>query len=379
MELGGASRAGTDAPASKKANTPLHVLHVSQPVEAGVANVVRGLVEHQRGAGLRVSVACPEGPLATSVRESGAAHHAWTASRDPGPSIAREARQLRDIIRRVQPDVIHLHSAKAGLVGRLVLRGSRPSIFQPHAWSDLAATGAIAKAARAWEKWASRWTQATVVSSAYEREHGEQLNMSNGVLIPNGVDVDKFTPADRAAARVRLGIPSDEIAVVCVGRMARQKGQDLLLAAWAELKAPGASLYLVGDGPDRESIERAAARLETVRVVPGVSDPRDWFAAADLVVLPSRWEGASLVLLEAMAMGRSLVGFDVGGLATTLDNSSAAVPPEDVKALAREISRRLADADVRHVEEESNRARAVDFYPSSLSYSRLTSLTLGVV
>ena len=77
-----------------------------------------------------------------------------------------ETQRLRRLISQVDPDVVHLHSAKAGLAGRLAVRGTRPTLFQPHGWSWLAARGATARGALAWERLAARWTD---VSCASER------------------------------------------------------------------------------------------------------------------------------------------------------------------------------------------------------------------
>src|SRR4051812_34889150 len=136
-----------------------HVLHVSVPTTEGVAAVVAGYVGDQRGRGWRVTVACPEsGWLGASARAAGAEGVAWRAGREPGPGTALEAQRLRRVVSQVRPDVVHLHSAKAGLAGRLVVRGRVPTVVQPHAWSFLAATGAVRAVSTAWERWGARWT-----------------------------------------------------------------------------------------------------------------------------------------------------------------------------------------------------------------------------
>src|ERR1700760_4463466 len=104
----------------------MRVLHVSQPGEAGVANVVVALVADQIDRGYDVHVSCPPGVgLSGRVMEVGAVHHAWTAGRNPGPSVPGETRRLGRVMNDVAPDLVVLHSAKAGLAGRLALRGRR--------------------------------------------------------------------------------------------------------------------------------------------------------------------------------------------------------------------------------------------------------------
>lgn len=156
-----------DRDPSHRSPNQLRILHVSQPTEAGVPNVLLAYAQDQLARGWDVHVACPgdEGYLSASARRLGATHHDWSAHRSPGRQSFGEARRLRRMIDSIDPDVVHLHSSKAGLTGRLALRGSRPTLFQPHAWSFEAATGATGRGAIVWEHWARRWTTMTVCVS----------------------------------------------------------------------------------------------------------------------------------------------------------------------------------------------------------------------
>jgi glycosyltransferase involved in cell wall biosynthesis len=286
---------------------PLRLLHVSQPVEAGVPRVVASIAADQVARGHEVHVACPPGPgLAHEAAELGATVHGWAATRSPGPSVLGEIRRLARIIERVDPDVVVLHSAKAGLAGRLALRGRRPTVFVPHAWSFEAVRGPLARLSAGWEVLAGRWADVVVSVSDDEQAAGRAVGVqARSVVVLNGVDVEAYAPRPQAEARIRRGL-DDAPTVVCVGRLAEQKGQDLLLAAWADVldAVPGAQLVLVGDGPERAALE--ALEAPNVRFA-GAHDPTDFYAAADVVALPSRWEGGPLVPLEAMAMGRPVV------------------------------------------------------------------------
>ena len=351
-----------------------NVLHVTEPVDGGVARCVLDLVADQTLRGWRVGVVSPaDAAFAAALEVAGAEHLRWdlpsrtvaARTRPPLGSIARHSRSLAHTIFGWEPDVVHLHSSLAGIAGRLVVRGRLPTVFQPHAWSFLALTGALSRAAVMWERAASRWASTIVCVSDAERDLGEAAGIhARWWVAPNGVDVRALAEADattRAAARRTLAL-DDAPLLVCVGALRRQKGQDVLLDAWPRLRArvPAAQLMLVGDGPDRAALER--------RAEPGVrfaGDRRDvamWLAAADVVVLPSRWEGMSLVLLEAMATGRSVVATDVPGAREALGEAGAVVPIEDPGQLADAMAERLLDPELAAEEGRAGRSRAERYF-----------------
>ncbi|MFE6596015.1 glycosyltransferase [Streptomyces sp. NPDC057781] len=388
------------------------VLHVTQPVDGGVARVVSDLTRAQLAAGLRVAVACPEGGLAAGLRALGADVRHWPATRSPGPALVSEVRRLARVIEDVRPDLVHVHSAKAGLAARLAVRGRVPTVFQPHAWSFEAVGGAAAALALGWERWGARWTARTVCVSEAERLRGVRSRIrGRWAVIPNGIDLDRFGSdaverlsdvgdmsdvgdvgigGAEAVDGVRLppGAGGHGPLVVCVGRLCRQKGQDVLLTAWKSVLArvPDARLVLVGEGPDHARLADHASAYGFLedgpsRARPGghhpapephahatnparpgertpasvlfagaVADVRPWYRAADLVVLPSRWEGMALAPLEAMACGRAVVVTDVDGAREGLPPAlvpHCLVPPMDPEALADAVSGLLLDAPLR--------------------------------
>nr|WP_063770608.1 glycosyltransferase [Streptacidiphilus carbonis] len=332
---------------------PLTILHVSQPVDGGVARVVVDLLRGQAEDGHRVLLACPpQSPLADAAAVVGATVLPWAAVRAPGPGLPGEIASLRRLVAEARPDLVHLHSAKAGLAGRLAVRGVFPTVFQPHAWSFAAVGGPLAAAARLWERRAVRWTDRLLCVSDQERAEGESAGLrGRWAQAPNGVDLDRFDPArlpSQPRAREVLGLPADAPLAVCVGRLCRQKGQDVLLRAWSAVPAriPGARLALVGDGPDRAALEAMAAALpepDSVVFAGSSEDPRDWYAAADLLVLPSRWEGMALVPLEAMACGCPVLLTEVAGARECLEPGGTLLPVDDPQALREALAARLAD------------------------------------
>jgi teichuronic acid biosynthesis glycosyltransferase TuaC len=176
-------------------------------------------------------------------------------------------------------------------------------------------------------------------------------------VVYNGVDAKLFFPRDRAAARVRLGLPLDKKIVLYVGRLEKEKGVIDLLEAWhgvfKQTPTMNAELVLVGNGSARAEAEtyqshlNGGIRLTGARPLPEIPD---WLAACDVLTLPSWNEGTPNVVLEALASGRRVVATDVGGIPDLLD-------PEGIgdTTLGRMVSKQqpaaLAAALVRTLEE----------------------------
>jgi glycosyltransferase involved in cell wall biosynthesis len=312
-----------------------------------VPRAAGSLVADQVGRGFEVSVACPQGSeLAQLAEQAGARRLRWEAVRETGRSAPRETRALARLVALADPELVHLHSSKAGLAGRAAVRGRRTTVFQPHAWSFEVA-GPQRPAALAWERFAARrWTDLVLCVSEKERHRAEECGIRvRFAMVPNGIDLAGHPPAGEAArrlARVRLGL-GDHPLVLAVGRLSEQKGQDVLLRAWPAVleRVPKAELLVVGDGPTRAGLE--AQRRPRVRFEGARTDVEDWLAAADVVAMPSRWEGLSLVMLEAMASARSVVATDVAGAREALAEAGAIVPVGETQPLADALAERLSD------------------------------------
>lgn len=359
--------------------TRLTILHAAQPALGGAARVAADLAADQVHRGWKVAVACPSsGPLRAWAEEVGARHLPWEATRAPTPRSLAEADRLRAIVRAVSPHVVHLHSSKAGLAGRLAVRGKLCTVFQPHAWSFEAVRGPVRNAAILWERFAVRWADTIVCVSEAERERGlRERVQARYQVVPNGVDLDHFRPAgpeDQADARRRLRLGTGPVAV-CVGRLSWEKGLDVCVKAWPSVvgRVPGAELILVGEGPERSNLEARAG--SSVRLVGARDDVPLWLAAADVLVAPSRWEGMSLTVLEAMAVGRSVVASDVPGMREVLgEEAGAIVSVEDVDALADVLVQRLNDPGLARAEGQKGRDRAERSHDFAVTASRIADV-----
>ena len=206
----------------------------------------------------------------------------------------------------------------------------------------LAKRPAVARQIRA----ALRHAQALVAVSADLKAQMVSLaglNPERVHVLRNGVDLERFSPGDRQAARLELGLPEERKLILCVGRLVQAKG--FALAALALDKLPGADLVLVGEGPERRRIE--APCRERCHFL-GSLDPErvaSAYRACDVLVLPSTREGWPNVINEALASGLPVVTSAVGGIPEILTDPEvgALVPQGELDPLAQALHRFLAN------------------------------------
>jgi glycosyltransferase involved in cell wall biosynthesis len=180
------------------------------------------------------------------------------------------------------------------------------------------------------------------------------------VSLPNGVPVPKTSwsrrPDWRAAPRA-----------VFVGRLAPEKALETLVEAWAIVRSafPGANLTLIGEGPERGKLVEQIGRLglqETIELPGSVNDPEPILRGSDLFVLPSREEGMSIALLEAMALGIPLVATSIPGNRRLVQDfkHGRLVPPDDPSALAKGIVDQWSTFDRAFQMTRAARKRVID-------------------
>lgn len=364
---------------------PLRVLHVTEAGVGGIRSYLCGLLPAQvsRGHDVHVlaSASLPGWTNHGLPVLSGVHHRPWSLDRSRPLTVLRASNELRRTVQQLRPDVVHLHSALAGMIGRLpLLAGTSrvPVVYQPHAWSfEMVDNALFRRLMRTWEHLGSRRTDVLVANCRDEIDEGRRI----GIRTPAGVlgvplDGTRFRPQDRldrSVARAQLGIDAHRM-LVCVGRIARQKGQDQLTASWEARPLPDTALVFVGGGDP--AVLRALAPTQWGRSVYAVGehpDVRPWLWAADLLVLPSRYETVSLVAAEAMASGRPVVATRANGVAEAvvdgpLPPAGAIVPLGDMRALLDACSLRLDDPDLWSLESARALERAeTSFRPSAVA------------
>ena len=348
----------------------MRVLHVVEVSIGGVISVINAYAQWQASAGHDVHVLAPaEAEILAGSR------HEWQPRRRAPHRFPGDIRTLRQTVSLVQPDVVHLHSFFPGLLGRILPTGGSPRpavVYQPHSWTfDAAPTPFGRHLAGAWERVAARRSDGVIVNCRDEGDEGT----SHGVTVPIhpvGVPVDTAvfrpaSPTERETARHEFGL-SERSVLLCVGRIARQKGQDRLVAEWARDPIPDSVLVLLGAG-DPEHVERLAGPEwgRSVLAPGAVSDVRAWLHACDLVVAPSRWEGQAVAVAEALSCGRAVVATQVNGAREAIEDgpqpaAGVVVGQNDMTAFVAACRQRLADPALLAQETAVARSRAEQMF-----------------
>ena len=195
---------------------------------------------------------------------------------------------------------------------------------------------------RAWLQWAIGSAAAVITVSDALRDKLLAMGAEPGKVttLRNGVDLARFHPGDRDAARTRLGVAG--LTLLSVGNLLELKGHHILVDALADLK--DATAVIAGDGPLRSELERRAARLgvgDRVRFLGNVAQEElvAWYNAADYLVLTSSREGMPNVVLESLACGTPVIATAVGGVPELIDSDDVGyqLPERSPAALVQAV------------------------------------------
>jgi len=260
-------------------------------------------------------------------------------------TLTRVARQADILVARHLLSTAFLAGFAAVLTGTPIISVPAAGSDQPRADLNMMTGNRASRRLRRALAWPLR-RGAVIALSSWTAENLQELGFRHIVRIPNGVE-DTGVP-DRIRLRRELyrplGIPSNTKVVAAAGRLVDVKGFDVLIAAWRQVSATrdDAVAVIVGSGPEEAALRAAAADAgvaESVHFVPFSSRARDYLGAADLAVMPSRFEGLSNVLLEAMMDGVPVVATAVSGAVDFIDDgiNGRLVSPEDPNALAAAV------------------------------------------
>jgi len=338
--------------------------------------------------GWDVAAVSAPGPWTDEVEAAGIRHIAWpnaTRAWDPAADL-RAARELGAILRRERPAVLHCHSPKAGVLGRLVGRRAGVPVVVNTVHGFYASPGD--RVLRRWPVMTAEWLAARrsrleLYQSAEDLVWARRLGVAvpgRSRLLGNGVDLRRFTDVDpEARDRVRrsLGIADGTIVVGTVGRITHEKGFGELVGAAARVRAGRDEIrFLVVGAAHPGGIDEAvlADAAGHVDLLGWRTDVPEVLSAMDVFVLASWREGVPRSAIEAAAAGLPLILTDIRGCREVGGDAAVFVPPRDEMRLAEAIlgltgdggaRRRLGDAARRRALERFDEARVCDVVAAS--------------
>lgn len=366
--------------ARRRVGRRVRVAHVTT-IDLTLWYMLRAQLERLAKEGYEVSGISAPGERVGSIEADGVRHVPWRyASR--GWSLAADIRafvELYRILRRERFDVVHTHNPKPGVLGRIAARlaGVPVVINTQHGLYATPEDRRARKAGVLAVEWlAARFSDAELFQSEEDLAWAARLRIARppkGVLLGNGIDLDRFDPAavppERVAQlRAELGIPAGATVVGAVGRLVVEKGYRELFAAAAKVRAAHPTVvFLVVGGADPEkwdsipSKEMALAQDHVV-FAGHRDDVRDLLAVMDVYVLASWREGLPRSAIEAAAMAKPLVLTDIRGCREVVRDGIEGflVPPRNPARLAGAIARLAADTGLQARLGRAARARAIE-------------------
>ena len=263
--------------------------------------------------------------------------------------------KLRKLINKIKPNIVYLHSSKAGAIGRIALffRKKIKIIYNAHGWYFNADIGKKAKLYATIEKLlAIRANKIVNISkaeydSALERKIAPRNKM---ITISNGIDFSKFENSSISIEKIRksYNIKDTDKVIGVVGRLSEQKNPIATINAFAEICKEQDNLFcmFIGSGELEEDVKKIAKEnnIEDKIIITGwVNDTQNYIPALDIAVLPSKWEGFGLVILEYIACRKPIIATRVGGIENIIKDAKFAIliKPKEQKELVEAMQNML--------------------------------------
>jgi glycosyltransferase involved in cell wall biosynthesis len=356
-------------------------------VDFSLTQFLLPLMRAIRARGHEVIGVCADGRFLAVPRAEGFRIEALGLERNV--SLAAHWRAFRELLRLFRaerPDLVHAHMPISGFLARMAAwwAGVPRIAYTGHGfWFNFPGSWPRSVVGFAMEWLAARVTGTFLTVSEAEARDARRLHIHrNAVAVGNGRDPARFRPDPVARRRVRaaLGVADDQVVVLAVSRLVWHKGYPELAAAMPTV--PDAALWVAGErltsdrGPDMAALLRDAGLGARLRLLGHRDDVADLMAAADIFVLPSRFEGLPMSVIEAMLTGLPVVAADVRGPAEQVvpEVTGLLVPPGDASALAVALQRLVADPALRARMGAAGRERAVERYDEAKVLARTLDL-----
>lgn len=351
----------------------MKILHITNHLNVGgITSYVLTLSKGLKQRGHNIYIASYGGQLLAKFEEAGIIYIPVPikTKKEISPKIIASLFKLSRVIKDNKIDIIHAHSRTTQVLACLLHRFTGVTyIFTCHGFFKRRILRRIFPC----------WPEKVIAISEQVREHLIEdfgLALKDIAVINNGVDIDRFktvSPEIRQQKKNSLGLgPGPAIGIIA--RLSDVKGHRYLIQAMKIVlgQSPQANLLIVGEGKTLKTLTDLAASLgisKGVFFIPETSDTTDALSAMDIFVMPSLQEGLGLALMEAMASGLAVIGSNVGGIKTLIQDghNGLLVEPADAQGLARAISILLSDP----LKRLDLGAHAQDFIRNNFSLSKM--------
>ncbi len=278
--------------------------------------------------------------------------------------------EIRHLVQTLKPDIVHLNSTKAGILGSFACVGVKTKVVftahgfifnEPMSWVKKSFYLALEKTASAYRKF---------IIAVSEADRTAALN--NNLIAPdkitvihNGIKPILFLPKEEA--REKLDLPSDKIIIGTLANFYKTKGLDVLIQAIGLLSDNIKSkiiVMIIGDGSDAANLklEIRNLKLENQISLPGnIPDASKYLSALDIFILSSRKEGFPYSILEAMRAGLPIIATNVGGVPEALGDTGILIEPENPQLMAEKLTRLINDPSLQKTLGQKAQLRAQNF------------------
>jgi len=277
------------------------------------------------------------------------------------------------IIKSEKPDIVHCHSSKAGILGRIAawIRGVPIIMFTAHGWAFTeGVNNKVRPIYRVIETQIAKITTKIITVSDYDWRLAcsyAGINERKMVVIKNGIDFpEEFTHEIRKKFRAECGLDDSEIVITMVSRLSPQKDPYSFLKLAGLLKHNKTVFLLVGDGPQRNNIEDILKHMniKNFRLIGYREDINDILIASDIFCFFSNYEGLPLALIEAMAAGLPIIANPVGGISEAVNDglNGFLVNRHDLPSIMTKLQRLVDDESLRKQMGQESKRMYIDMF-----------------
>jgi glycosyltransferase involved in cell wall biosynthesis len=333
--------------------TPLiSVLHAAEIIKGGICTYLRELITlqaHSESVG-RIVVVIPRSQQEDLKLPVNVELVTFADGSNRIMNSVKLARTVARVVGETAPDVIHIHSSFAGAMLRPTLAFMRVRsviIYCPHGWAFERDVRPLIKSfTRFFERVLSNWCHAIVCVAQFERMAGIRAGIRPDKLVVIRNGISKLQPS--VDNRSAVSWPQNRRRLLFVGRYDRQKGVDVLFRALRNLQDE-AFAFVIGGSVRNVQVADAPQNARCISWL-SADEIQPYYESADVVVIPSRWEGLPLVAIEAMRAGATVVATAVGGIPEIVEDgvTGILVPSDDSNALVIAL-RSLTESDLQRL------------------------------